>query len=59
VSEVQLRQEIVYLAYHLHWPYSEIVGLDIEERREFVRLLSDTIEQENQAIKSATQRGAH
>ena len=48
-----LRREIFYLSYHLHWSYSEAMGLDIEERREYVRMLVDSVERENQAIARA------
>ncbi|MDD9972212.1 MAG: hypothetical protein OXR73_38555 [Myxococcales bacterium] len=42
-----------YLAYYLHWPPSEILRLSIYERKDFVRMLSERIEQEN----SERQRG--
>jgi len=48
-----LRQEIFFLAYHLHWPWSEIMEMDSSERRNFVKLLADQIERENAQIKSA------
>ena len=32
----QLYQEVAYLAYYMHWPYSEIMALDHVERRRWV-----------------------
>lgn len=48
-----LRQEVFFLAYHLHWPWAEIMALDSTERRAFVKLLSEQIERENAQIKAA------
>jgi len=31
-----LREEVAYLAYHFHWPLSEILDLDHEERQQWV-----------------------
>ena len=45
----RLRQEIFYLAFHLHWPWSEIMKLTVDERRAFVRMLADRIEEDNRA----------
>lgn len=50
-----MRQEIFYLAYHLHWPHSEIMDLDLGERRTYVRMLGERIEMENKAFESFTQ----
>lgn len=47
----RLRQEVFYLAYHLHWSYTTIMDMDTSERQEFVRLLSEQIEREYQAVK--------
>jgi hypothetical protein len=49
-GESRLRQEIFYLAYHLHWSRTEISALDIGERHEFVRLLAERIEADNKAL---------
>jgi hypothetical protein len=46
-----LRQEIFYLAYHLHWPWSEIMDLEIEERRTYVQMLAQRIEAENASLE--------
>lgn len=32
----RLFEEIAYLAYHFHWPFSEIAGLEHPLRRRFV-----------------------
>jgi hypothetical protein len=53
VSADALRQEIFFLAYHLHWSWSEIMGLATAERAQFVKLLGEQIERENAQIKAA------
>lgn len=55
-SEEQLRKEVFFLGYHLHWAYAEIMDLDLDERREFIRLLAEQIEKEAQAVKNASRR---
>ena len=45
-----------YLAYHLHWSWSDIVRLDLGERREFVRMLAARIEAENHALEAISPR---
>jgi hypothetical protein len=47
---------VFYVAYHLHWSWSEIMGLPTVERREFVRLLAQQIERENAQIQQARGR---
>lgn len=32
----ELLEEVAYIAYHFHWPYEEIAGLDHLERRRWV-----------------------
>lgn len=54
-----MRQEVFHLAYRLHWAYSEIMGLAIDERREFIRLLIEMLERENEAVRQATSRASH
>lgn len=56
VDEEGLRREVFFLAYHLHWSWSEITDLDIEERRAYVRLLVEQIERENAQIEAARRR---
>jgi hypothetical protein len=52
----RLRQEIFYLAYHLHWPWSEIMNLDIGERRVYVQMLAQRIEDENRSFELLRER---
>lgn len=52
----RLRQEIFYLAYHLHWPWSEIMNLDVGERRAYVQMLAQRIEDENRALDALRER---
>ncbi|HUO71290.1 MAG TPA: hypothetical protein VMU39_10975 [Solirubrobacteraceae bacterium] len=42
-----------FLAYHLHWSWSELMDLESSERRAFVRLLVEQIERENAQIEEA------
>lgn len=51
-----LRKEIFFLAYHLHWSWEEIMGLEIEERRAYVQLLIEQIERENAQIEASRKR---
>jgi hypothetical protein len=32
----QLHEEVAYVAFHFHWPYSEIMQLDHAQRRRWV-----------------------
>jgi hypothetical protein len=52
----RLRQEIFYLAYHLHWSWREVMGLEVGERHLFVKLLAQRIEAENQALEALEAR---
>ncbi|MBZ4417438.1 hypothetical protein [Myxococcus sp. RHSTA-1-4] len=45
-----------FLAYHLHWSWSELMELDSGERRAFVRLLVEQIERENAQLESSRRR---
>ena len=49
-----MRQEIFYLAFHLHWQWSEIMALTVDERRAFVKMLADRIEKDNRAWEDLT-----
>lgn len=49
-----LRREVFFLAYHLHWSHEELMDLDCAERRAFARLLVEQIERENARIEEAT-----
>lgn len=33
----RLLEEVAYIAYHFHWPYEQVVGMDHLERRRWVR----------------------
>lgn len=56
IGEDDLRKEIFFLAYHLHWAWTEIMDLDTDERRAYVKLLIEQIERENSHIESARRR---
>ena len=32
----RLFEEVAYVAYHFHWPYAQIMGLDHRERQRWV-----------------------
>ena len=32
----RLYQEIAYIAYHFHWPYSEVMQMEHRERQQWV-----------------------
>lgn len=51
-----MRQEVFFLGYHLHWPYGEIMTMEIAERREFVRLLAEAVERQNEEFERAAGR---
>jgi hypothetical protein len=53
VSLEQLRHEVFFLGYHLHWPHSELMDMEAAERRAYVGLLVDQIERENARIEAA------
>lgn len=52
----RLQQEVFYLAYHLHWPWSEIMAMDTGERRSYLHMLARRIEQENEALEQLSDR---
>jgi hypothetical protein len=49
----ELRKEIFFLAYHLHWSWTELMEMDVEERRNYCHLLVEQIERENAQVRSA------
>ena len=51
-----MREEVFYLAHHLHWPWSEIMDLIIGERRTYVRMLAEQIETENRTVEALNER---
>lgn len=36
----RLYEEVAYLAYHLHWPYEQLMALDHVERRRWLAQVS-------------------
>jgi hypothetical protein len=46
---------VFFLAYHLHWGHSEIVDLSTDERWEYIRLLSEQMDREKEALEQAKQ----
>lgn len=53
----RLRSEVFHLAYHLHWGWAELMDLAMDERRGYLQLLSDQLERERKAMKSAGKGG--
>lgn len=51
-----IRREVFYLAYHLHWSRSEVMALEIDERRAYVKMLSERIEAENKEFEILSER---
>jgi hypothetical protein len=51
-----VRQEIFFLAYHLHWSPSEALDLAVDERWHYLRLLVDQLEHEHAAVEKAGRR---
>jgi hypothetical protein len=45
-AEDNLRREVFALGYHLKWQPSEILSLPVTERRAYLRLLVEQLEQE-------------
>jgi hypothetical protein len=43
---------VFYLAYHLHWSRNDILDLSTAERRDFVRMLAERIEADNNAAEA-------
>jgi len=53
LTDDALRDEVFFLAYHLHWSYAELMDMDSAERRTYARLLADQIERENARIEES------
>jgi len=47
---------VFYLAYHLHWSWTEIMSLPIAERHDYLRLLAGRIEADNKAVEVFSER---
>lgn len=45
-----------YLAYYLHWPWFEIMSLDVGERLVYVQMLAQRIEAENSVLEELNDR---
>lgn len=45
-----------YLAYYLHWPWSELMALDLAERRIYVEMLAGRIADENHELEALHER---
>lgn len=37
---MQLSEEVAFIAYHFHWPQSEILGIEHADRRKWVQEIS-------------------
>jgi hypothetical protein len=55
-AEERLHKEVFFLAYHLHWGHADIMELATDERWAFVRLLSEQLEREQDAMAQARRR---
>jgi hypothetical protein len=47
----QLRQEVFALGYHLHWSHAEAMALEIDERRAYIRLLSEVLAEQRAELE--------
>ncbi len=36
----QLYEEVAFVTYHFHWPHDQVMGLEHEDRRRWVREIS-------------------
>jgi hypothetical protein len=48
----RLFEEVAYLAYHFHWPYEQIVGLDHRERQRWVAEIAKINQRLNDAMSA-------
>jgi hypothetical protein len=46
-----LFEEVAYIAYHFHWPYEQIMGLEHFERRRWVDEVAKINRRLNEALK--------
>lgn len=53
----QLHEEVAYMAYHFHWPYSEIMQLDHRERQRWVTEIGRINQRLNSQAVSRDQAG--
>ena len=47
-----LYEEVAFVAYHFHWPRSEVMALEHAERREWVERISSINERMNEPKES-------
>jgi hypothetical protein len=45
----RLFEEVAYIAYHLHWPYDEVMRMEHSERRRWVSEVAKINERYNSA----------
>lgn len=45
----QIYEEVAYLAYHFHWPYTQLMALDHLERRRWVDETARLVDRINDA----------
>ena len=50
----RLYEEVAYIAYHLHWPYTEIMQLEHAERQRWVDEIAAINTRLNEAAEEAT-----
>ncbi|MFS0519559.1 DUF6760 family protein [Nostoc sp. UIC 10607] len=46
-----LRQEVAYIAFHLHWSYEQLMNMEHRERREWVQEISRLIASKQSGIR--------
>lgn len=47
----RLLEEVAYLAYYFHWPYTQVMSLDHPERRRWAQELARMNERINAAVR--------
>jgi hypothetical protein len=56
MSLERLRSEVFFLGYHMHWSWSELMGMESDERGTYVDLLVAQIERENANVAAVRDR---
>ncbi|WP_240158911.1 MULTISPECIES: DUF6760 family protein [unclassified Burkholderia] len=49
----QLYQEVAFLAYHFHWPRSDVMNMEHHERRRWVEEISSINQRINETVPGA------
>ncbi|NJL49186.1 MAG: hypothetical protein HC929_19140 [Leptolyngbyaceae cyanobacterium SM2_5_2] len=44
----RLREELAYIAYHFHWPHDQIMGMEHQERQQWVAEIVRLNQQRNE-----------